>query len=65
VCLKVPSFQGIDAIVKYAVKEAMKKGYAKEGDRLVLVSGQNEEHPDDQNIMKILTATEKDENIDN
>ena len=35
----------------------MKKGYAKEGDRLVLVSGQNEEHPDDQNIMKILTAT--------
>lgn len=56
VCLKVPSFQGIDNIVKYATKSTMEMDYAKQNDSLVLLYSQNEDHPDTENIMKIVTA---------
>lgn len=57
VCLKIPSFQGLENIVKYAVKCTLELGYCDKGDPLVLMYGQNEEHPDQENIMKVITAT--------
>jgi len=57
VCLKIPSFQGLENIVKYAVKCAVELKYCKEGDPLVLMYGQNEEHPDHENILKVINAT--------
>jgi len=56
VCLKIPSFQGLENIIRYAVKCSVDMGYAKVGDPLVLMYGQNEEHPDQEQIMKIVTA---------
>jgi len=57
ICLKVPSFQGLENIIRYAVKNAVDIGVAKENESLVLLYGQNEEHPDQENIMKIVSAT--------
>lgn len=54
VCLKVPSFQGADNIIKYAVKTAAQRGFVNPKDRVVLILGQNEEHPDQDNIMKVI-----------
>lgn len=54
--LKVPSFQGIETIIKYAIKSALKRNYCSEGEPLVVIRGQQEEHPDQQNILQIMTA---------
>jgi pyruvate kinase len=54
--LKVPSFQGIDTIILYAIKSAIKKGFCKEGEQVVVIRGQQEEHPDQQNILQMMTA---------
>jgi len=61
VCLKIPSFQGLENIVKYAVKCSLTLGYCNKGDPLVLMYGQNEEHPDQENIMKVITAQVSDD----
>ena len=55
-CLKVPSFQGADLIIKYAIKAALKQNCCKEGEPVIVIHGQNEEHPDQENILKIMTA---------
>ena len=52
----VNSFQGINNIVKYALKSAMELGYAKQNDAPVMLYSQSEEYPDTENIMKIETA---------
>lgn len=58
VCLKIPSFQGTENIVRYAMKAAVDLGYVSVGDGMVLMYGQNCEHPDQENILKIVTATD-------
>nr|AIT70051.1 pyruvate kinase [Neopyropia yezoensis] len=54
--LKIPSFQGIENIIKYAIKCAIKRGYCAEGEPVVVIRGQNEEKPDQQNLLQIMTA---------
>lgn len=38
--LKVPSFQGIESIIKYAIKIAVKRNYCSEGEPVVVIRGQ-------------------------
>lgn len=52
-CLRVPSFQGIDTLVEYAIKSAKERGLCKAGDRVIILLGGTEENPDESNILKI------------
>jgi len=54
--LKIPSFQGIENIIKYAIRTALKRGFCSEGEPVVVIRGQHEEHPDQQNILQIMTT---------
>lgn len=56
VCLKIPSFQGGDNIIKYALNTAVQQEYATSGCACVCITGTNEEHPDSDNILKVVTA---------
>lgn len=57
VSLKVPSFQGVDLIIPYAIKSAIERGIVKENDTLVVLQGVNEEEPDQENMVKIVNAS--------
>ena len=57
ISLKVPSFQGVDLIIPYAIKSAIERGVCQEGDLLVVMQGVNEEQPDQANILKVVKAT--------
>ena len=59
ISLKVPSFQGTDLIIPYAIKSAIERGFVKENDLLVVMQGANEEEPDQENILKIVRAHNK------
>lgn len=56
VSLKVPSFQGTDLIIPYAIKSAVEKGIVKVNDMIVVMQGVNEEAPDQENIVKVVKA---------
>jgi len=56
VSLKVPSFQGVDLIIPYAIKSAIERGICKEQDLVVVMQGVNEEQPDHENILKVVKA---------
>jgi len=55
--LKVPSFQGIETIIKYAIRSALKRGYCSEGEPVVVITGVNEEEPDQANILQVMAAS--------
>ena len=55
--LKVPSFQGIETIIKYAIRSALKRGYCSEGEPVVVITGVNEETPDQANILQVMAAS--------
>ena len=57
ISLKVPSFQGVELIIPYAIKSAIDRGVANEGDNLVIMQGVNEEQPDQENLLKVVKAT--------
>lgn len=59
ISLKVPSFQGVDLIIPYAIKSAIERGVTNEGDLLVVMQGVNEEQPDQENILKVIKASTK------
>jgi pyruvate kinase len=59
ISLKVPSFQGVDLIIPYAIKSAIERGIVAEGDSLVVMQGVNEEQPDQENILKVVKANTK------
>lgn len=52
-CLRVPSFQGIDTLVEYAIKSAKDRGIVKVGDTAIVLLGGGEEDPDESNVLKI------------
>lgn len=54
-CLRVPSFQGVDTLVDYAIKSAKERGMCKAGERAIVLLGGGEENPDESNILKIKT----------
>lgn len=51
---KMPSFAGTENLVKTVTKMACELGLCKPGNMVVVLHGQNEETPDESNIMKIL-----------
>lgn len=55
ITLKIPSFLGTENLLNDAMKYALESGYAKKGDSVVCLSGQNEETPENVNILKIAT----------
>lgn len=57
VSLKVPSFQGIELIIPYAIKTAVERGIVHEDDTLIVLQGVNEEQPDQENIIKVVKAS--------
>lgn len=59
ISLKVPSFQGTDLIIPYAIKSALERNVVKENDLLVVMQGVNEEEPDQENILKIVRVNHK------
>lgn len=56
VTLRVPSFQGIDTLVEYAIKSAKERGICKPADKAIIILGGSEEDPDHSNILKIKTV---------
>jgi pyruvate kinase len=55
-CLRVPSFQGIDTLIDYAIKSAKGRCYCETGQKAVILLGGSEEDPDMSNILKIKTV---------
>lgn len=54
ICLRVPSFQGMDTLVEYAIKSARDRGLCKIGEKvIVLLGGQEENMDESSNILKI------------
>jgi len=51
---KMPSFAGTEGLVKTVTKMAKEMGLCKAGNMVVVLHGQNEETPDESNIMKII-----------
>lgn len=52
-CLRVPSFQGINKLIDYAIDAAKEQGFAKSGEQVIVILGSNEEDPDQGDILKI------------
>jgi len=55
--LRVPSFQGQDSLIKYAIIYAKEKKLCSVGDQVVTIQSLEEEDPEKSNILKILTVS--------
>jgi pyruvate kinase len=55
ITLKIPSFLGTENLINDAIKYAIEAEHCKTGDNVVCLMGQNEETPEQVNIMKIQT----------
>lgn len=53
--LKIPSYIGTENILNDAVAYAQKEGFLVKGDKVVCLMGQNEDSPDQVNIIKIMS----------
>ena len=49
----MPSFQGVDTLVEYAIKSAKERNICKPGDRAIVLLSGDEMNPDDSHILKI------------
>eukprot|EP01017_Pseudomicrothorax_dubius_P010765 TRINITY_DN1388_c0_g1_i1.p1 TRINITY_DN1388_c0_g1~~TRINITY_DN1388_c0_g1_i1.p1 ORF type:complete len:513 (+),score=157.86 TRINITY_DN1388_c0_g1_i1:117-1655(+) len=56
VCLRVPSFQGTDQLIQFAIRSATERRWASKGDYVVVIHSTDEENPDQSNVLKILTV---------
>jgi len=54
--LRVPSFQGSDALVEYAIKHGKSIGMVESGDKVVVLQGIQEEEPEQCNVLKVIVA---------
>eukprot|EP00330_Aristerostoma_sp_ATCC50986_P002011 CAMPEP_0114588698 /NCGR_PEP_ID=MMETSP0125-20121206/11341_1 /TAXON_ID=485358 ORGANISM="Aristerostoma sp., Strain ATCC 50986" /NCGR_SAMPLE_ID=MMETSP0125 /ASSEMBLY_ACC=CAM_ASM_000245 /LENGTH=499 /DNA_ID=CAMNT_0001785235 /DNA_START=12 /DNA_END=1511 /DNA_ORIENTATION=- len=54
--LRVPSFQGNEALIEYAIKHAKTHDLIKTGDQVIVVQGIQEEDPEETNLLKIVSA---------
>jgi len=55
--LRVPSFQGMEALIEYAIKHAKNNGLCNSGDMIVVLQGIKEEDPEQSNVLKVITAS--------
>jgi pyruvate kinase len=55
--LRVPSFQGNDSLVEYAIKYGKEHGLVNSGDTVIVVHGMQEEQPEQSNLLKVMTAS--------
>lgn len=55
ITLKIPSYLGTENLLNDAMKYAAESGFVNKGDNIVCISGQNEESPENVNILKIAT----------
>jgi pyruvate kinase len=55
--LRVPSFQGTDGLIEYAVKYAKVENLIKSGEPVLAIQGLMEMDPEQSNVVKILTAS--------
>jgi len=55
--LRVPSFQGNDTLVDYAIKYGKDNGLLNSGDTVIVVHGQQEDQPEQSNLLKVLSAS--------
>eukprot|EP01016_Furgasonia_blochmanni_P002737 TRINITY_DN1106_c0_g2_i3.p1 TRINITY_DN1106_c0_g2~~TRINITY_DN1106_c0_g2_i3.p1 ORF type:complete len:532 (+),score=195.95 TRINITY_DN1106_c0_g2_i3:174-1769(+) len=55
-CLRVPSFQGVDSLVEYAIRSSKEMAFCKTGDQVIVLHGTSEENPEKSNLLKILTV---------
>jgi len=54
--LRVPSFQGMEALIEYAIKHAKNNGLCATGDLVVVIQGIKEEDPETSNVLKVLSV---------
>jgi pyruvate kinase len=54
--LRVPSFQGTDALIEYALKHAKNNNLLQSGDKVLVLQGIQEEDPEQTNVLKVITA---------
>jgi len=55
--LRVPSFQGMEALIDYAIKHAKTNNLCQTGDSIVVIQGIKEEEPEQSNVLKVLTVS--------
>ena len=55
--LKIPSFIDTNNLVNNAVNHAIENGFLSKGDKIVCLSGQNENTPENANILKVMTIS--------
>lgn len=53
--LKIPSYLGTDNLINNAIKFAIENGYINKGDKIVCITGQNENTPENVNMLKVMT----------
>jgi len=51
---KIPTFQGVDNVITAVLEEAKRLGLVKNGGRVAIIHGQNEDTPDESNIFKVV-----------
>jgi len=54
--LRVPSFQGMEALIEYAIKHAKNNDLCNTGDLVVVIQGIKEEDPEQSNVLKVLNV---------
>ncbi len=54
--LKIPAFLDSNNLISNAINHAMETGHLKTGDRIVCLTGMNENNPEHANIIKIMTV---------
>ena len=51
--LRVPSFDGNEKLIDYAIAYGKEMKYIKKGDKIVVIVGSNEDDPDSNDLIKI------------
>eukprot|EP00825_Cyclidium_porcatum_P032095 TRINITY_DN3419_c0_g3_i3.p1 TRINITY_DN3419_c0_g3~~TRINITY_DN3419_c0_g3_i3.p1 ORF type:complete len:320 (+),score=64.22 TRINITY_DN3419_c0_g3_i3:214-1173(+) len=54
--LRVPSFQGMSKLIEYAINSAKENKFCESGDKAIVITGSNDEDPDQGDILKIKTV---------
>lgn len=52
--LKIPTFVGTDNVLQLVIKEAKERNLCKSGHKVVCIHSNNEDTPDESNILKII-----------
>lgn len=53
--LKIPTYLGTDNLINNAINYAMENEYIKKGDKIVCITGQNENTPENVSMLKVMT----------